>query len=111
MSEPTLALIGYYLGLGFAVLLVWAACLPDAQPDHGRVARTVRRSRRAAVVGILHPAVALAARDLIGQAGIDLADREADLVGTVDRAASLAGACVVLSAVIAVAVLVATALA
>lgn len=59
----------YYLGFGFVIFLGWA-CIPDA--SDGRV-DSVRRNRLhslavgLAVVGVVHPAFALAGRDVAAQ--------------------------------------------
>lgn len=74
MLGPTETLVAYYLGGGFVILLGWVACLPDRQLDRAGARRYLRWSTVAAVAGLLHPALALAARDIAGQVGIDLPD-------------------------------------
>lgn len=68
-TETFLAL--YYLGYGFVIFLGWA-CLTDSSSGPLTSART-RRLRRGviglAVLGVVHPAFALAGRDLASQLG------------------------------------------
>jgi hypothetical protein len=66
---PAEILLTYYLGGAFVVLLGWAAYLPDPPLDAGRAQRYLRWSTVAAVVGLAHPALGLAARDIVGQVG------------------------------------------
>jgi hypothetical protein len=55
-------------------VLVWAAVLPDRPLDAPAAHRYLRWTSVAAVAGVLHPAVALGARDLIGQLAAELPD-------------------------------------
>jgi len=66
---PAEILLTYYLGGAFVILLGWAAYLPDPPLDAGRAQRYLRWSTVAAVVGLAHPALGLAARDIVGQVG------------------------------------------
>ncbi|MGH9210251.1 MAG: hypothetical protein ACRD2C_06155 [Acidimicrobiales bacterium] len=79
----------YYLGFGYVILLGWAACHPDHQLDVPSAVRYLRRSVLVAVVGLLHPALTLAARDIIGQGGVELPDEDRDLVHRQQRAINL----------------------
>ena len=74
MLGPTEKLLTYYLGGGFVILLAWAACLPDRRLDPDTARRYLRWSTIAAIVGLLHPALPLAARDVTRQVGLELAD-------------------------------------
>lgn len=59
----------YYLGYGFVIFLGWA-CLADTSDGPGgpnRRDRLHRLARSLVVVGVLHPAAALAARDIAAQ--------------------------------------------
>ena len=69
MLGPAEILLTYYLGGAFVVLLGWAAYLPDPPLDAGRAQRYLRWSTVAAVAGLAHPALGLAARDVVGQVG------------------------------------------
>ena len=61
----------YYLGCGFVIFLLWGCVSDEAdravEPAHRR--RLHRLATASAVVGVLHPALALAGRDLAGQLG------------------------------------------
>lgn len=68
-TETFLAL--YYLGYGFVIFLGWA-CIVDASGAPGEPSRRDRLHRLAvglAIVGVLHPAFALAGRDIAVQLG------------------------------------------
>lgn len=98
MLGPTEIVLIYYLGFGFVILLGWAACHPDRLLDTDGARRYLRRAALAAVAGIVHPAIALAARDLIGQVGHELPTGQ-DIATTHRRVATTANACAVLSLV------------
>lgn len=72
MLGSTEALLAYYLGFGFVIFLGWVAALPTRLLDEPSARRYLRGSTIAAVIGLLHPAIALAARDIVSQVGIDL---------------------------------------
>lgn len=63
----------YYLGLGFVALLGWAGVAQALNEplDDGRRARWRRASTTLAVIGLLHPAIALVARDVAVQVDRD----------------------------------------
>jgi hypothetical protein len=107
--SSTNALLAYYLGLGFIVVLGWAASHPDRELDHETAGRYLRWSRVAAVVGLVHPAIGLAARDIVGQVGSDMPDDTA-LRRQQQRTARTANVLAVVSAAVAVALLAAVAL-
>jgi hypothetical protein len=65
LSASYIALVGYG-GFGFVLFLVWAACMEFA--IDGDAPRTIRAANILAVIGIVHPAAALAAWDLWRQA-------------------------------------------
>jgi hypothetical protein len=71
---PTEIALTYYLGFGFVVLLTWVVATPDRPLDETAARRYLRWSTIAAVVGVVHPAVALATRDIVGQVGTEMAD-------------------------------------
>ena len=56
MPGLTEQLLMYYLGVGFAVVLAWAAALPNRQLDPDDSRRYLRRATAAAIVGLAHPA-------------------------------------------------------
>lgn len=95
-------LVLYYLGCSFVVFLVWA-CVCDAPSEAVHPVQHRRVHRLAvglAVAGLLHPAVALAGRDLarqMGPAGVphDLATRRTIQVTTWFLALALVLAAVV----------------
>lgn len=74
MLGPTQRLLAYYFGGGFVILLGWAACQPNHRLDTTATRRYLRWSTIAALMGLLHPAITLAARDIVDQAGNDLPD-------------------------------------
>lgn len=69
-------LLFYYLGLGFAILLGWVIFAPDPGLGLSRegAARYLRWAPFVGIVGVLHPALGFAARDIVGQVGIELPD-------------------------------------
>jgi hypothetical protein len=107
--DTTSALLAYYLGVGFVVLLGWAASHPDSELDERAAGRYLRWSRIAAVVGLAHPAIGLATRDIVGQVGLDLPD-DAALRRHQRRTARTADVLAVVSLALAVALCAATAL-
>lgn len=90
MLGPTQSVLAYYLGGGFVVLLAWAACHPDRRLDAEASRRYLRWSVVVAAVGIVHPAVPYAARDILGQVGVDLPDDGEDSLAARHRRASRA---------------------
>ena len=70
----------YYIGFGFVIFLGWA-CVTDTSgspPDHGRRNRLHRLAVGLAILGVLHPALALAGRDIAAEMGrSDLSDPRA----------------------------------
>jgi uncharacterized membrane protein YbhN (UPF0104 family) len=68
-TDALLAL--YYLGFGFAVFLCWAIVADRLNDDLDQPLRDrlTRRAGAVAVLGIFHPAVSLAARDILKQVG------------------------------------------
>ena len=96
MPGLTQQLLMYYLGVGFAVLLAWAAALPNRQLDPDDAHRYLRRATAAAIVGLAHPALALAARDIVGQVGLDLPQNHA-IARTHQRTTTLVNALTVAS--------------
>jgi hypothetical protein len=69
-------LLFYYLGLGFAILLGWVVFAPDPGLGLSRegAARYLRWAPFVGIVGVLHPALGFAARDIVGQVGIEPPD-------------------------------------
>lgn len=61
----------YYLGFGFVIFLGWAciALEPLASPGADRRRRLHRLAVALSVAGVLHPALALAGRDIAAQLG------------------------------------------
>jgi hypothetical protein len=98
MLGPSETLLMYYLGFGFVILLGWAVAHPDRALDSDVARRGLRSATLAAVAGILHPALALAARDIVAQIGQEL-PAEPSLATTHRRATATANACTVLSLV------------
>lgn len=99
MESPEVLLAIYYLGLGFVAFLGWAgiaAALNEPLDNGGRTAWR-RVSITLAVVGLLHPAVAFAARDIAIQ--VDRDDDGGHDAST--RHLRLANWCAILSLVIA----------
>jgi hypothetical protein len=107
--DTSSALLAYYLGVGFAILLGWAAGHPDRRLDERSADRYLRWSRVAAVAGVAHPALALAARDIVGQVGHDLPD-DPDLRRRQRRTATAADVLLAASVALALLVLVLAAL-
>ena len=105
MLGTTETLLVYYLGLGFVVLLGWAACQPDHHLEEPQARRYLRRATLAAILGVIHPAVPLAARDIVGQVGIDLPDTNPDLRRQHARATACANVLAIVSAIPALALL------
>ena len=99
MLGITETLLVYYLGFGFVVFLGWATFHPDRQLEEPQARRYLRRATIAAVVGIIHPAVPLAARDIIGQVGMDVPDDNPDLHRRHARATTAANVLAVVSAI------------
>lgn len=97
MPGTTETLLIYYLGLGFVILLGWAAALPTRQLDEATARRYIRAATIAAVVGLLHPAIALSARDIIGQVGVELPDGNPTLRHRRQRAATVINALTIAS--------------
>lgn len=105
-SEVVLA---YYLGLGFVTLLGWVVAAPE--PGRGLsgavAARYLRWSPLVGVVGILHPALSFAIRDIVDQVGIELPDdRELDAKHA--RASAVVNVYAMASVVLAAVILVVT---
>ena len=98
MLGTTEALLVYYFGLGFVVFLGWATCHPDQQLEERQARRYLRRATIAAIVGIIHPAVPLAARDIIGQVGIDVSADNPDLHRRHARATTIVNVLAIVSA-------------
>jgi hypothetical protein len=94
------ALLAYYLGLGFVVLLGWAAAHPDRRLDAPATRRYLRWTTLAAIAGVLHPALALGARDIVGQVGHELPD-EPGLRRILQRTTATVNVLTVVSAVVA----------
>ena len=91
-SKATLAL--YYFGAAYLVMLAWAVVLHDHindSSDAGR-ARTTRRATAFLVVGIVHPAFALAAWDLARQLNVAGDGDEVGSSGRVGRFAPIVAA-------------------
>ena len=105
MSESTQQLLGYYAGGGFIVLLFWAASLPDRRLTAPGAHRYLRWTTVAAVVGLLHPAIALAARDVTGQVGAEIPDGGAQLARRHERTTRLVNILAALSVLPALALL------
>jgi hypothetical protein len=94
------ALLGYYLGLGFVVLLGWAAVHPDRRLDAPATRRYLRWTTLVAIAGLVHPALALGARDIVGQVGHELPD-EPGLHRALQRTTATVNVLTVVSAVVA----------
>lgn len=103
-SEIVLA---YYLGFGFVTLLGWVIAAPE--PGRGLsgavAARYLRWSRLVGVVGVLHPALGFAIRDIVDQVGIELPD-DSELDAKYAKASRVVNAYVIASVVLAGVVLV-----
>ncbi|HMG40468.1 MAG TPA: hypothetical protein VK611_04035 [Acidimicrobiales bacterium] len=110
MAGTTTTLIAYYLGLGFVIFLGWAAAVPDRRLDGPTARRYLRWTTVTAVVGLLHPALALGARDIVGQVGIEMPDDDPTLHRHQQRAARTTNAIAVVSAIPAAALVIATGL-
>lgn len=109
MNGPFEALLLLYLGGGLAVLLFWAACLPTRELTAAEVGRYTRWTTVAAFAGLLHPGIAVAARDVLAQAAIDL-PADGPLPRRHRRATTVVNAVVILSLATAVAALAAAVL-
>jgi hypothetical protein len=99
MLGRTGVVLMYYLGFGFTILLGWAACHPDRALDPAAVRRYLRWTSVAAVVGILHPAIALASRDILSQVGLELPNNDDTLTTRHHRATTIVNTCLVLSVI------------
>jgi hypothetical protein len=93
-------LLFYYLGLGFAILLGWVIFAPDPGLGLNREgARYLRWAPFVGIVGVLHPALGFAARDIVGQVGIELPD-DRELGANHARVSSFVNASAMLSLVV-----------
>ena len=99
MLGTTETLLVYYLGVGFVVFLGWATCHPDRQLEERQARRYLRGATIAAIVGVIHPAVPLAARDILGQVGIDVPEDNHDLHRRHARATTVANVLALVSAI------------
>lgn len=99
MLGRTGVVVMYYLGFGFIIFLGWAACHPDRALDAAAVRHYLRWTSVTAVVGILHPALALATRDLVSQVGLELPNNDDILTARHHRATTVVNACLALSAI------------
>ncbi|HKE76987.1 MAG TPA: hypothetical protein VKB57_25420 [Acidimicrobiales bacterium] len=97
MLGTTELLLTYYLGVGFVVVLAWAALQPSRRVDDRAAGRYFRWSTVVAAAGLLHPAVPLAARDIVGQVALDIPDDNATLQRMHRRAASATNALTIVS--------------
>jgi hypothetical protein len=104
MLGRTGVVLMYYLGFGFIILLGWAACHPDRALDPAAVRRYLRWTGVTAVVGILHPAIALATRDIVSQVGLELPNDDT-LITRHNRVTAVVNACLALSLIAAAIVL------
>lgn len=108
MVVSTEIVLAYYLGFGFVTLLGWVIAAPE--PGHGLsgavAARYLRWSRLVGVVGIMHPALGFAIRDVVDQVGMELPDdRELDAKHA--RASRVVNVYAMASVVLAAAILIA----
>jgi hypothetical protein len=87
----------YYLGVGFAALLAWGIASPDRALDADTVRRYQRWAPAAAALGVLHPGLALAARDVLSQVALDVPADDTALAARHARARRLVDALLVLS--------------
>jgi hypothetical protein len=88
----------YYLGLGFTIFLGWGVFVPLGRLDVAAARRYLRWSTVAAVVGLLHPALPLAARDIVGQVGVEQPEDDRDLDHHHTRTTAVVNTLVLLSA-------------
>jgi hypothetical protein len=67
-------LLFYYLGLGFTIFLGWVVFAPAPGLGLSRqaAARYLRWAPFVGIVGVLHPALGFATRDIVDQVGIEL---------------------------------------
>jgi hypothetical protein len=100
-------LLVYYLGLGFATLLGWVIFAPDPGLGLSRqaAARYLRWAPFVGIVGVLHPALGFAARDIVDQVGIELPD-DRELAAKHARVSSFVNASAMVSLVVTPVVLV-----
>lgn len=104
MFGPIESLLLMYLGGGLAVFLFWAACLPTRELTPHEVSRYTRWSTVASFAGLVHPGIAVAARDVLAQAAVDL-PADGPLPRRHRRATTVVNAVVVLSLATAIAAL------
>lgn len=97
----------YYVGLGFTILLGWVAVAPEPGRRLSRrvAARYLRWTPLVGIVGVLHPALGFATRDIVDQVGIELPD-DPELASKHARVSGVVNATAVLSLVVVAAVLV-----
>ncbi len=100
-------LLFYYLGLGFAIFLGWVLFAPD--PGLGlsppAAARYLRWAPFVGILGVLHPALGFATRDIVDQVGIELPD-DRKLAAKHARVSSVVNASAMVSLVVMAVVLV-----
>ena len=101
-------LLFYYLGLGFAIFLGWVALrarsrgLASVRPA---AARYLRWAPFVGILGVLHPALGFATRDIVDQVGIELPD-DRKLAAKHARVSSVVNASAMVSLVVMAVVLV-----
>jgi hypothetical protein len=101
--STTASLALYYMGFGFVVFLAWviAADRLNDDLDAPRRDRFARQARAVALLGILHPALGFAARDVVRQVDVQATDAER---GDIARLARVIDAALVVGVAIAIAV-------
>lgn len=97
MLGASAAVALYYLGVGFAVLLGWGIAVPDRALDATTIRTYQRWTPVAAALSVLHPALALAARDVLAQVALDLPDDDPLLAARHTRATRIVNALLVVS--------------
>jgi hypothetical protein len=95
----------YYLAFGFAILLAWAIAVPDRTLDAAAARRYLRWAALVAPLGLAHPALAWATKDVVDQVGVELDEVDAladdDLTVRHRRVSTATNATLALSALLA----------
>jgi hypothetical protein len=86
----------YYAAASLAIILFWAACVPDRVLSGPDVQRYTRWATVAALGGLVHPGIAVAARGILADVAVDLPDRGPGAAGH-RRATVVVNALVVVS--------------
>jgi hypothetical protein len=72
-GDPTY-LLAYDLAFSFVIFLGWAGFSPSPGIGRDQAVRCLRWALLAGIVGVAHPALGFAARDTVGQVGLELPD-------------------------------------